>query len=140
MNRFASSLCVALLAGCAGSSAAPAGPAIPRLRVGAAAVDLEADDSMVIGGSIHAGKAKGQEGRLRAVAVVLDAPGSRPVAIVACDVLMLNRDLLDRAAAEIEKTCGIPFSNILINCTHTHHAPSSCTIHGYARDEGFSKS
>src|SRR6185369_17231401 len=33
--------------------------------------------------------------------------------------------------------CGIPGSNVLINCTHTHHAPSSCTIHGYKRDELF---
>jgi len=110
-----------------------------RLKVGAAAVDLDADDSMVIGGSIHAGKAKGQEGKLRAIAVVLDHPGSGAFAIVACDVLMMNRDLLDAAAAEIEKSCGIPFAHVLINCTHTHHAPSSCTVHGYARDEVFSK-
>jgi hypothetical protein len=94
---------------------------------------------MVIGGGIHAGKAKGQEGKLRAVAVVIEQPGAGAVAIAACDVLMLNRDLLDGAAAEIEKACGIPFANVLINCTHTHHAPSSCTIHGYARDEVFAK-
>jgi hypothetical protein len=127
-----------LLLGC---SSPPAGrpAADARLRVGAAAVDLEADDSMVIGGSIHAGKAKGQEGKLRAVAVVVEHPGTGAVAIAACDVLMMNRDLLDAAAAEIEKSCGIPFSNVLINCTHTHHAPSSCTVHGYARDEVFAK-
>lgn len=114
-------------------------PAGSSLKVGAAAVELEADDSMVIGGSIHAGKAKGQEGKLRAVAVVLDLPGSGAFAIVACDVLMMNRDLLDSAAVEIEKRCSIPFAHILINCTHTHHAPSTCTVHGYARDEVFSK-
>jgi hypothetical protein len=135
MIRSAFLLCLALLAGCTTSPARGGAP----LKVGAAAVDLEADDSMVIGGSIHAGKAKGQEGKLRAVAVVLDLPGSGTFAIVACDVLMLNRDLLDVAAAEIEKTCGIPFAHVLINCTHTHHAPSSCTVHGYARDEVFSK-
>jgi hypothetical protein len=125
-----------LLLACAGS-AEQGKPA--RLKVGAAAVDLDADDSMVIGGSIHAGKAKGQEGKLRAVAVVLEHASSGPFAIVACDVLMMNRDLLDAAATEIEKSCGIPFAHILINCTHTHHAPSTCTIHGYARDEVFSK-
>ena len=38
------------------------------LRVGAAGVELEADDSMVIAGGIHAGKASGQEGKLRCVA------------------------------------------------------------------------
>src|SRR6185436_10740331 len=49
------------------------------------------------------------------------------------------RDLLERAASEIQKSCGIPFANILINCSHTHHAPSSCAVHGYGRDEAFSK-
>src|SRR5262245_52799324 len=38
------------------------------LRVGAAAADLQADDSMIIAGGITAGKASGQEGKLRAVA------------------------------------------------------------------------
>ena len=130
-------LCLLLL-GCSAPPALQPGGS-PRVKVGAAAVDLEADDAMEIGGGIHPGKAKGQEGKLRAVAVVIEHPGSGAVAIAACDVLMLNRDLLDAAASEIEKTCGIPFSNILINCTHTHHAPSSCTIHGYARDEVFAK-
>jgi neutral ceramidase len=107
------------------------------LRVGAADAEFVADDSMEIGGGILAGKVKGQEGKLRAVAVVVERPGSPPVAIVACDVLMLNRDLLDPVAERIEKECGIPLANVLINCTHTHHAPSSCTIHGYKRDELF---
>jgi hypothetical protein len=128
---------LSVLLACAG--AAQETRSTVRLKVGAAAVELEADDSMVIGGSIHAGKAKGQEGKLRAVAVVLDHPPSGAFAIVACDALMMNRDLLDAAAAGIEKSCGIPFAHVLINCTHTHHAPSTCTIHGYARDEVFSK-
>src|SRR5206468_1894001 len=42
-------------------------------------------------------------------------------------------------AWRIEKSTGIPFSNILINCTHTHHAPSTCTIHGYERNPVFSR-
>src|SRR5262245_26837594 len=107
------------------------------VRVGAAAVELEADDDMVIGGSILSYKVKGQEGKLRAVAVVLEKPGSGKVAIVACDVLMLNRDLLDPVAEEVSAALGIPASHVLINCTHTHHAPSTCTVHGYAREELF---
>jgi hypothetical protein len=106
------------------------------LRAGAAAVELEADDSMVIAGSILPGKAKGQEGKLRAVAVVLEKRPAK-VAIIACDILMLTRDLLDPVVAEIEKTTGIPGANVLINCTHTHHAPSTMVVHGYGRDEKF---
>jgi hypothetical protein len=50
---------------------------------------------------------------------------------------MMNRDLLDPAAEEVAKALGIPVAHVLINCTHTHHAPSTCTIHGYTRDELF---
>ena len=135
MSRFTLALGLAVLL--ARSAAGQDTPS--TLKVGAAAVEIEADDAMVIGGSIHPGRARGQEGKLRAVAVVLEKPGSGTLAIVACDVLMMGRDLLDAAAAEIEKACGIPFAHVLINCTHTHHAPSTCTVHGYARDEVFSR-
>ncbi|MBX7071723.1 MAG: hypothetical protein K1X71_01135 [Pirellulales bacterium] len=108
-----------------------------QLSVGAAAVNIQADDSMVIGGGIHGGAVQGQDGQLRAVAVVLEKPGSPRAAIVACDVLMLNRDLLDPVVDQISKKHGIPAEAILINATHTHHAPSTVTVHGYARDEEF---
>ena len=109
----------------------------PDVLVGAAAVDLTADDDMVIGGGILPYQVKGQEGKLRAVAVVIAKPGGGKVALVACDVLMLNRDLLDPVAEEVAKALKILPANVLINCTHTHHAPSTVTIHGYARDELF---
>src|SRR6185503_16259539 len=79
------------LAGDAAISAPVASAGAAGLRVGAAAVDLEADDSMVIAGGITAGKATGQEGKLRAVAVVLAQPTHGKFAIVANDVLMLTR-------------------------------------------------
>src|SRR5438067_1457318 len=90
---------------------APADPA-PSVRVGAAAVELEADDEMVIGGGILPGKAAGQDGKLRAVAAVIEKPGSGKVAIIACDVLMMNRDLLDPAAEEVARALGIPESHV----------------------------
>jgi neutral ceramidase len=110
------------------------------LRAGAAAVEIAANDSMIIGGSIHAGKVKGQEAPLRAVALVLATPNGDKLAIVACDVLMLTRDLLDPIVEEIHAACGIPASHVLINATHTHHAPSTVTVHGYERDEAFCRS
>ncbi len=119
---------------------APAQPSSPStgLRTGAAAVELEADDSMVIAGGIHAAKASGQEGKLRCVAVVLEKPPTK-LAIVACDVLMLTRKTLDPVVAEVEKATGIPAANVLINCTHTHHAPSTMCVHDYGPDEMFTK-
>jgi hypothetical protein len=110
-----------------------------ELRVGAASAALSADDSMVIGGGIGPGRAKGQEGELRTSAVVIEDPHGEKVALVACDVLMVNRDILDQAAAGIQHASGIPFDHILINATHTHHAPTTATIHGYTREEGFTR-
>ena len=109
------------------------------LKVGAATAELEADDSMVVAGSIHPRFVKGQEGKLRAVAVVIEKPPAHKVAVVACDVLMMTRDLLDPVADEIQRTCGIPASNVMVNCTHTHHAPSTIRVHGYSEDDTFSK-
>ena len=105
------------------------------LRVGSAAVEMQADDSMVIGGGIHPALVQGQEGRLQATAVVIK--GNTELCIVAVDVLMLTRDQLDPAAERISQECGIAFENILINASHTHHAPSTVTVHGYERDRVF---
>ena len=109
------------------------------LHVGAAAVELQGDDAMVIGGGILPGKAKGQEGKLRAVAVVLEKKPFPKLAIVACDLLMLTREHLDPVMAELEKSTGIPTVNILVNCTHTHHAPSTVKIHGYGLEDAFAR-
>jgi hypothetical protein len=110
-----------------------------ELEAGAAAVNLVANDGMVIGGGIGPHKVVGQEGELRASAVVIKDPGGARVALVACDVLMVNRDVLDRAARRIERELKIPFDHILINATHTHSAPTTCKIHGYQREEEFTQ-
>ena len=71
--------------------------------------------------------------------MVIEDPQGTKVALVACDVLMLNRDILDQAARRIERELGIPFDHILINATHTHSAPTTVTIHGYKREEAFTR-
>src|SRR5207245_2203699 len=60
-------------------------PQTTGLHVGAAAVDLEAADTMIIAGGITAGKATGQEGKLRATAVVLEKQPFGKLVIIACD-------------------------------------------------------
>jgi hypothetical protein len=52
---------------------------------------------------------------------------------------MVNRDVLDRAARRVEQLTGVPFDHILINATHTHHAPTTVTVHGYQREEAFTR-
>ncbi len=107
------------------------------LKAGASAALLVADDTMIIGGGIGPHRAHGQEGELRATAVVIEDPRGARIALIACDVLMVNRDILDRAARRIEREVGIPFEHILINATHTHSAPTTVTVHGYKREEAF---
>lgn len=107
------------------------------LRVGAAAAVLEADDSMVTSGGIGPGRPHGQEGELRAVAVVLEKAPFGRFAIVACDVLFVTREQIDFAAVEIERTCQIPPDHLLVNATHTHSAPSTVAVHSTPADETF---
>ena len=95
---------------------------------------------MVIAGGIGPRYAQGAEGQLRAVAVVLSLGGEEQatrVAIVGCDVLFTPHDIVDAALQEIEKSTGIPGANVLVNATHTHHAPSTVRIHGCEREELF---
>lgn len=106
-------------------------------RVASATSEMLADDSMVIGGGIGPGTTQGQEGKLQATATVIQ--GESTLCIVGVDILMMHRDYMDQAAKGVEKACGIPFDNILINASHTHHAPSTVTVHGYERDEEFCK-
>ncbi len=101
------------------------------VRVGASAENLRSDGTMVIAGGIEPHYAAEQEGELRAVATVVERPGQAKLAIVACDVLWIPRDLADAAVAEIERTTGIPANHVLINATHTHHAPSTAPAHGF---------
>ena len=112
------------------------------LRVGASAVNLKCDSSMVLAGMIEPRYTDEQEGELRAVAVVIEKPaaGHEPgnkLAIVACDVLWIPRPQVDAALAEIEKTTGIRPQNVLINATHTHHAPSTAPAHGFGVSQKF---
>ena len=72
------------------------------LKVGTGTVEIVATDEMTIAGGIGGGKAMGQEGRLRAVAVV---PRNRPPAsspLFACDILFVTDAMVQAAAARIE--------------------------------------
>src|SRR6185312_3769809 len=82
----------------------------------------------------------GQEGQLRAVAVVLEHPVGGKFAIVACDVLFVTDAMVKEAAAEISRRCGISPDHLLVNATHTHSAPSTIRVHGYGPEPEFIRS
>ena len=120
---------------CTASSAAD-----PLLKVGTGTAEFAATDDMTIAGGIGGGKVRGQEGQLRAVAVVLEHPASGKFAIVACDVLFVTDAMVQEAAVEISRRCGIPPDHLLVNATHTHSAPSTVRVHGYGPEPEFVKS
>src|SRR5215471_9828804 len=132
-------LAVFALAAAVASTIAGAGRAdeVPRLRVGAAAVNFQCDDKMELAGFLESRYTTEQEGELRAVAVVIELAGHDTVAIVACDVLFLPRDLVDPALADVHEATGIPPSHVLVNATHTHHAPSTVPAHAFGVSEEF---
>ncbi len=92
---------------------------------------------MVIGGSIEARYTNEQEGELRATAVVIEKPGAAKIAIVECDVLWIPKAQVDAALAEIQKSTGIDPQNVLVNATHTHHAPSTAPAHDFGYSPEF---
>jgi len=106
------------------------------LAVGAAAVEIPADDAMDMAGGIHPWKAAGAEAPLRATALVV-ARGDAKIAICSCDVLFVQRDFVDPALERVRAATGIPPERVLVHATHTHSAPSATRVHGYARDERF---
>ncbi len=101
------------------------------LRVGAAAVNLRADDSMPLAGYLEARYTKEQEGELRATAVVIEKPGEPAIALVDCDVLWVTRAIVDPALEEISRTTGLAADHVLVNATHTHHAPGTAPAHAF---------
>jgi hypothetical protein len=100
-----------------------------RLKAGAAAVAIptQPDASTPL--------APGQEAELRAAALVLEA-GER-VCFVSCDSMIVPADVLAQVVDQVVAQGLVPFPNLLICATHTHHAPCTIDILGCTRDEGF---
>lgn len=108
---------------------------MPGLRAAAATAEIAVANSLALGGNAPANAAIAPEAPFRAAALLV--VGDAPICIVSCDVMALTRDLADEAARGISEACGVPFDNVLITATHTHHAPSTLRIYGGQRDEEF---
>jgi neutral ceramidase len=93
-----------------------------ELRAGAAAVRITPDVSMPLAGYYHTRWSTNTHDDLHAKALVLESGNTR-AALVVCDLLTLPRHVVEAARELIERTAGVPGSNVMISATHTHTAP-----------------
>ncbi|MCL6505823.1 MAG: hypothetical protein K6T59_02260 [Bryobacteraceae bacterium] len=93
-----------------------------ELRVGAASVKITPPVGVPLAGYYNVRLATGVHDELYAKALVLESGGSR-AALVACDLIALEQDLVEAARALIEKATGIPGEHVMISATHTHTGP-----------------
>ena len=95
-----------------------------QFRAGAVAMDitpLKLPVSMT--GSFQDRQATSAHDPLHARCIVLESGDTR-VALVVCDLALINRDVFDAAKKLASQKTGIPENNILMSSTHTHTAPT----------------
>jgi hypothetical protein len=92
------------------------------MKAGAAKVNITPPLGIKMFGYFEERVARDIHDDLYAKSFVLDE-GETKLAIVVCDLIGVSRQYLDRAKALISERCGIPPSNVLISCTHTHTGP-----------------
>ncbi len=99
-------------------------------NAGVGSVDITPNEPVVLAGSPTPLKSSSVSTRLYVRALVLSA-GGQNVAIVTLDTLKYPVEQVVRARQQIEKTTGIPASNVIICASHTHRGP----LWPYYRDQ-----
>ena len=92
------------------------------LHAGVGCVDITPDEAVVLAGSPSPSKSSAVSTRLQVKALVF-SEGSQKVAIVTIDTLKYPVEHVLRARQRIEKTTGIPASNVILTASHTHRGP-----------------
>ena len=86
------------------------------LQIGFGVADITPPVGANMPGFFHPRPNKGAREPLRATACVLH-DGSSTLALVGCDILWVNRDLVHQARERIEKSTRIPPDRVLINAS-----------------------
>lgn len=92
------------------------------LLAGAAKVVITPPIGAAMAGYYVPRAATGTHDNLYAKAIVFEKGGVK-VALVACDVVSLPRELTDEAHRIIQERTGIPPSHVMISATHSHTGP-----------------
>jgi neutral ceramidase len=99
-----------------------------NLKAGAAQVDITPAAGIPLTGFLfRQGPSTGIHDRLFARALALVA-GGQQVLLVSCDLLALDAPFVSAARAAIQNATGIPETNIMLTCTHTHSGPATMVL------------
>ena len=60
---------------------------------------------------------------LKARAAAFEVDGTKAL-IVSCDLIGVNRAIVERVKALVREKTGVPADNIMVQCTHTHSGPN----------------
>ncbi len=94
----------------------------PALRLGQAAVNITPPIGTPMAGYYSIRKSEGAHDDLMARALVLESGGTR-VALVACDLVGIERHTIEAARSRIQQQTGIPPEAVMISATHSHTGP-----------------
>ena len=97
--------------------------AAPRLKAGAAEIDITPPVGYRMAGYFNERLATGTHDPLKAKAFVLQQ-GSEKLAFAFCDLVGISLHVSTNARAQFSQASGIPVSHIMISATHSHTGPS----------------
>lgn len=103
---------------------------------GAATANITPPLGVRLSGSFLPRTAENVLDEMQAKAIVV-SDGRTSVAVVVCDLIAMTRDRVDAVKERAEKMSGVPASNILISCTHTHSGPSPCWVLGVEPEDDY---
>ena len=106
------------------------------LKAGAAQSNITPLLGISLAGSFNDRRAVDIMDDLHAKSLVLD-DGETKVALVVCDLIVLEKEYVNQARQMIESRCGIPAENVMISCTHTHTGPATAGLLGVDKDEAY---
>lgn len=94
-----------------------------ELRAGVSLIDISPDPGLELAGYPHHPRYnKGIHDPLYAACIYLEN-GITQIAIVTMDLLMYSKKEVLHVRREIERKTGIPETNVMIACSHTHSGP-----------------
>jgi len=106
------------------------------LRAGFAEVDITPAPGLRLGGMPDAPVATGVRWPLRGRVALFD-DGSRRIAVLALDLIVLEQPTVAEWRAALAAAGGLEPADVLLSCTHTHRGPHSATLIDFDRDDDY---